>query len=104
VQGLVVANTSSDAKRTLAVDGVFVEIGYAVNADIVKGLVMLNENNEVITDRDGNTTSPGIYGCGDVTNSTYKQAIIAAGDGAKAALSAYFYINKGAKVVPDWRH
>jgi thioredoxin reductase len=101
---LVVDETSTDTKRTLAVDGVFVEIGYAVNADIVKGLVKLNENNEVMTDRDGSTSHPGIYGCGDVTNSTYKQAIIAAGDGARAALSAYFHINKGAKVVPDWRH
>jgi thioredoxin-disulfide reductase len=104
VNGLVVEDVISHQKRTLEVDGVFVEVGYAVNADIVKHLVKLNENNEIIVDSKGATSCEGLFGAGDATSTTFKQAIISAGEGAKAALSAYAYLGQGAAAKPDWGH
>ncbi len=78
--------------RRLAVTGVFVEIGLTPNSAIVKGLVKLNETGEIVVDRSGRTSRPGIFAAGDVTDEPAKQIIIAAGDGARAALTAYDYL------------
>ncbi len=78
--------------RRLAVTGVFVEIGLTPNSDIVKGLVKLNATGEIVVDRSGRTSRPGIFAAGDVTDEPDKQIIIAAGDGARAALTAYDYL------------
>ena len=104
VNGLVVEDVISHQKRTLEVDGVFVEVGYAVNADIVKHLAKLNENNEIIVDSRGATSCEGLFAAGDATSTAFKQAIISAGEGAKAALSAYAYLSQGAAAKPDWGH
>jgi len=104
VNGLVVEDVNTHEKRSLVVDGVFVEVGYAVNADIVKHIVKLNENNEIIVDSRGATSCEGLFGAGDATSTTFKQAIISAGEGAKAALSAYAYLNQGGAAKPDWGH
>jgi len=75
VNGLVVEDVISHQKRTLEVDGVFVEVGYAVNADIVKHLAKLNENNEIIVDSRGATSCEGLFAAGDATSTAFKQAI-----------------------------
>ena len=59
---------------------------------MVTGLVNLNGKKEVVVDLNGRTSAPGIFAAGDVTNVKSKQIIIAAGDGAKAALEAYQYL------------
>jgi NADH-dependent peroxiredoxin subunit F len=82
----------SGAEQKLALDGVFIEIGWMPNTDMVTGLVNLNGKKEVIVDLNGRTSTPGIFAAGDVTNVKSKQIIIAAGDGAKAALEAYEYL------------
>jgi alkyl hydroperoxide reductase subunit AhpF len=70
-----------------------VNIGYIPNTSFVKNFLKLNEQSEIIIDPWTNETSiKGIFAAGDVTNIPYKQYIIAAGEGAKAALSAYHYI------------
>ena len=71
------------------VDGVFIEIGWLPNTDMVNGLLELNEKKEIIVDINGRTSEPGIFAAGDVTGVKSKQIIIAAGDGAKAALEAF---------------
>ncbi len=84
-----------DGKRKkIAVEGVFVEIGHIRNTDFIKGLVALNENNEIVTDKTGATSMPGIFAAGDVTDLPGKQTIIAAGDGARALLGALRYISQ----------
>jgi len=83
----------SDVKE-LNVDGVFLEIGLIPNTDPVKGLLELNEKGEVIVDREQKTNLDGFFAAGDVTDEKDKQIIIAAGAGAKAALSADRYLNK----------
>jgi len=95
----VTAVTVSDRKtgkaRDLDVRGIFVEIGLIPNSEMVKGTVDLNERGEIAVDYACRTSAPGIFAAGDVTNVPYKQIIIAAGEGAKAALAACEYILMG---------
>ena len=91
---IIVENNQNQEKRKLEIKGLFVEIGYEVDPALIKGLVDLEENNQIIVKSCGETSTPGIFAAGDVTNIPYKQIVISAGAGAKAALSAYDYINK----------
>ena len=81
-------------QKILDVQGVFVEIGYVANSDLVANLVELNKQGEVVVDEHCKTNVPGIFAAGDVSNAPYKQIVVAAGDGAKAALSAYEYLSR----------
>jgi NADH-dependent peroxiredoxin subunit F len=80
------------AEQKIDVEGVFIEIGWLPNTDMVVGLLDLNEKKEIIVDINGRTSVPGIFAAGDVTDVKSKQIIIAAGDGAKAALEAFEYL------------
>ncbi len=82
-------------ENTLQVDGVFVEIGYTPSTLFVKDLVDLNEKDEIIFDpKTLETKTPGLFSAGDCNVSKYKQIVMASGEGAKAALSAYEYIKR----------
>lgn len=84
----------NNVKEEIAVEGVFVEIGLVPNSDFVE-VVDKNSLNEIIINCACETSTPGIFAAGDVTNVPEKQIIVAAGEGAKAALSAFRYlINK----------
>jgi len=80
-----------NAETVLPVRGVFVEIGMVPNTEPFQGFVELNEKQEILVDCATRTSRPGVYGAGDCTNVPDKQIIIAAGEGAKAALAAYRY-------------
>jgi alkyl hydroperoxide reductase subunit F len=73
-------------------DGMFVEKGLVPNSDVIKDLVKLDERGRIIVDPANRTSIPGIFAAGDVTNNIAEQVLIAVGDGAKAALSAYEYL------------
>ena len=92
VSSVIVEDLKTNQQREIEVEGVFVEIGYAVDSALFEGLVRLNDKREIIVDETGSTSAEGVFAAGDVTNSVYKQAVIAAGCGAKAALSAYAYL------------
>ena len=81
--------------ETLEVHGVFIEIGYVPNSEMVRGLVRLNELGEIVVDQRCRTSVGGIFAAGDVTSVPQKQIIVAAGEGAKAALGAYEYLQTG---------
>lgn len=81
--------------RELSVQGLFVEIGLIPNSGPVKDLVPLNELGEIKVDRVGRTDIAGLFAAGDVTDMPDKQIIVAAGEGAKAALTAYDYLMRG---------
>jgi len=81
-------------QEILNVRGVFIEIGYIPNSDFVAGLVERNERGEIVVDDRNRTNIPGIFAAGDVTSVPQKQIIVAAGEGAKAALGAYEYLAK----------
>jgi len=84
--------TEGQEEQGLDVDGIFIEAGWTPNTEILDGLVELNQNKEIVVDIDGRTSRPGVFAAGDVTSVKSKQIIIAAGDGAKAALEAYEYV------------
>ncbi|MDR3565467.1 MAG: FAD-dependent oxidoreductase [Negativicutes bacterium] len=83
---------SGDEMRELPVQGVFIEIGLDPNSEFARGTAKFNPYNEIIVDCRASTGIPGLFAAGDVTSSPDKQIIIAAGDGAKAALGAYEYL------------
>jgi alkyl hydroperoxide reductase subunit F len=76
-------------------DGMFVEKGLVPNTGMVKDLVEMDELGRVIVDNACRTNIPGLFAAGDVTNSYAEQVLVAVGDGAKAALSAYEYLLPG---------
>jgi alkyl hydroperoxide reductase subunit F len=73
-------------------DGTFVEVALTPNSKMVADLVSLDERGRIIVDSANRTGLPGIFAAGDVTNSYAEQVLIAIGEGAKAALSAYEYL------------
>ncbi|MFC1482662.1 NAD(P)/FAD-dependent oxidoreductase [Candidatus Margulisiibacteriota bacterium] len=82
---------TSDGEKTLPVKGVFVEIGLIPNSDF--GIeVTKNDHNEIIVNNKNETNIPGLFAAGDVTDVPEKQIIVAAGEGAKAALTAVKYL------------
>ena len=87
-------NLSDGSSVTLPVAGIFIEIGLIPNSAVVKDLVSLNKNDEIIVSCDCSTSLPGVFAAGDVTTVPEKQIIVAAGEGAKAAISAYKYLLK----------
>jgi len=97
VNAVVLRNVSDSSSITLPVAGIFIEIGLIPNSDVVRDLVALNEIGEITVSSDCSTNVPGLYAAGDVTNVPEKQIIVAAGEGAKAAISAYKYLLKGAQ-------
>lgn len=90
---LAVENAAGE-KREVEVNGLFVEIGHIVESDFVSKLVALDENKQIIINQKNETNFPGVFAAGDATIVPYKQIVIAAGEGAKAALSAYSYLQK----------
>ena len=72
--------------------GVFVQIGLVPNTDWLKGVVELSRHGEIVIDERGATSAHGIFAAGDVTTVPYKQIIIAAGEGSKAALTAFDHL------------
>lgn len=108
VEALKIKNKKTDIESEIILNGIFIEIGYAANIEFLNDLVKTNKLKEIITDKHTHTSEPGIFACGDITDCLDKQIVIAAGEGAKAALAAYRFVheNKNAKkdekVLPDW--
>jgi len=104
LRSMVVENKKTDERKELNVDGVFIEIGSVVKTDFVKDLVKLEKNNHIITNDNCETSHPGVFAAGDVTNTPFKQIVVAAGEGAKAGLNAYNYLHGiKAEIIIDWR-
>lgn len=95
VDCLIYEDKKNGRQKELAVSGVFINIGQIPNTDFVKDFVKLNDRNEIIINPENNQTSvEGIFAAGDVANIPFKQCVIAAGEGAKAALNVYNYLQK----------
>ena len=92
VQGLIYKDRSTEALHTLPLEGVFVQIGLLPNTDWLKGTVELSKHGEIVVDSHGRTNVPGVFAAGDATTTPFKQIVIAAGEGSKAALSAFDHL------------
>jgi alkyl hydroperoxide reductase subunit F len=95
VTTLVAKNKADGSLHEIKVDGVFVEAGGIPNISFLPEEVKRNSLGEIITDKEGATNVPGLFAAGDVTDCRNKQIIIAAGEGAAAALSAHEYMLAG---------
>lgn len=106
VESIVLESLADGRVWEMKVDGVFVELGYETKSGWIRGFVEVNEKGEIVVDAHCNTSRRGVFAAGDITNMPYKQAVISAGQGAIAALSAYNYIQEkrgGTKISYDWR-
>ena len=92
VNGLKFKDRTSNEEHTVALEGVFVQIGLVPNTEWLKGTVELSKFGEILIDAKGHTNVPGVFAAGDCTNVPYKQIVIAAGAGATAALSAFDHL------------
>jgi len=81
------------------IDGVFIFIGYVPNSEIFQNIIELNENKEIIVDKNMNTNLPGVFAAGDNIAKRYRQVTTAVADGTIAALSAAEFVNNIKKNV-----
>jgi NADH-dependent peroxiredoxin subunit F len=101
VTGITVRDLLTGRERELAAQGVFVEIGLVPNSRLVEGLAPLNLLGEIVVTCANETGIPGLYAAGDVTNVPEKQVVVAAGEGAKAALQAHRYLQRRKQSIPS---
>jgi len=94
VEGMKIRDLKSKQERELRVNGIFIEIGLVPNSEAIKGLTSLNRLGEVEVNCANETDVPGLFAAGDVTNVPEKQIVVAAGEGAKAALQAHRYLQR----------
>ena len=92
VNGLRYKDRATGTEHHVALAGVFVQIGLVPNTEFLKGTVELSKFGEIVVDAKGHTNVPGVFAAGDCTTVPYKQIVIAAGEGAKAALSAFDHL------------
>ena len=92
VNALSYKDRASGEDRRVELEGVFVQIGLVPNTEWLKDSVALSRFGEIEIDARGQTSLPGVFAAGDATTVPYKQIVIAAGDGAKAALSAFDHL------------
>lgn len=92
VNGIRFLNRTTNELELLPVDGVFIQIGLRPKTDWLANIIDRNQIGEIEIDTHCNTSMPGIFAAGDATITPYKQIIIAMGEGAKAALSAFDYL------------
>ena len=101
VTGLSYKERATGRDQFLALEGVFVQIGLVPNTEWLKGTVSLSKFGEIEVDHHGATNIPGVYAAGDATTVPFKQIVIAAGDGAKAALGAFDYLIRNSLPVEE---
>jgi alkyl hydroperoxide reductase subunit F len=92
VNGISFKDRVSGEDKHVELEGVFVQIGLVPNTEWLKGSVELSRFGEIVVDAHGRTNIPGVFAGGDATTTPFKQIVIAAGDGAKCALSAFDYL------------
>jgi len=92
VTGLAYIDRASGERRTIDLDGIFVQIGLVPNTEWLQGTVALTPRGEIEIGHRGETSIPGIFAAGDATTEPYKQIVIAMGAGATAGLSAFDYL------------
>jgi len=94
VEGLTARDIVTGELKRLDVDGVFVEVGFRPHTDFALGVLEMNAAGEIMVDAHGRTNVPGVFAAGDAIEMHDKQIVMAAGQGARAALAAFEYLIK----------
>jgi len=104
LKSVIIEDVNTKEREEVEVAGAFVEVGSEVKTDFIKDLVKLDKYNQIVINNNSETSHPGIFAAGDVTDTPFKQIVVAAGEGAKAGLNAYNFIH-GIKsnIVADWK-
>lgn len=97
-----VYETKDGEKHELETDGVFIEIGHVAKTQWLGDMVEYSDRKEIMISPDCETKTPGLFAAGDLTQITYKQAVISAGEGSKAGLQAYKFLQGDKPMIPDW--
>jgi NADH-dependent peroxiredoxin subunit F len=92
VEAVVVRRKGAKKERTIPAQGIFIDIGLSPNSELAAGLAGRNQLGEIEVDYNCRTSVAGLFAAGDVTTVPYKQIIVAAGEGTKAALAAYDFL------------
>jgi len=92
VEEIVIRHKTNKTERVLAVSGVFVELGYVPDKDLYSHLVKTTAEGRIMISENNQTNVPGLFAAGDITDVNAQQVVIAIGEGANAALSAYNYL------------
>ena len=94
VEGITIRDLKTGEEKRLEVGGIFVEIGLIPNSESARGITQLNKFGEIEVNCACETGIPGLFAAGDVTDVPEKQIVVAAGEGAKAALQAHKYLQR----------
>jgi len=97
VEGLAVKDVKTGRESRIAVDGVFVAIGYEPNTQLFEGKLALEPNGYIRVKNETETSVPGVFAAGDVRDFKYRQAVTAAADGCRAVLDAEKFVREHAK-------
>jgi len=96
VVGVRLKNTVEDNTYELPLDGIFIAIGHKPNSDLFRGVLDMDESGYLKTVPGSSKTNiPGVFACGDIQDSIYRQAITAAGSGCMAAIDAERFLSGG---------
>ena len=101
VSGLVYKDRSDGTMHSLALEGIFVQIGLLPNTEWLKGTLELSPRGEIVIDERGQTSLPGVFAAGDATTVPYKQIVIAMGAGSTAALGAFDHLIRSSAPVAE---
>jgi len=101
VTGLTYIDRQTQQEQQVQLAGIFVQIGLMPNSEWLADTIELNPFREIVIDNKGQTSVAGLFAAGDVTNSAYKQIIIALGSGATASLGAFDYLIRHSDVIQD---
>jgi len=99
VTSLIYTDRATGESNQVTLAGIFVQIGLVPNTEWLKGVVEMTPRGEIIVDGSGQTSIPGVFAAGDVTNTPFKQIIIAMGSGATASLGAFDYLIRHSEEV-----
>jgi alkyl hydroperoxide reductase subunit F len=99
VTSLIYTDRATGESNQVTLAGIFVQIGLVPNTEWLKGVVEMTPRGEIIVDGRGQTSIPGVFAAGDVTDTPYKQIIIAMGSGASASLGAFDYLIRHSEEV-----
>lgn len=91
--GVTLTDTQNGSESDFAIDGLFLAIGHNPNTELFEGQLPLDKKGYLLTEGKSSRTSiPGIFACGDVQDSVYRQAVTAAGSGCMAAIDAEHFL------------